>query len=62
MTAIEIIINNLENNLKKEINNKVRNTVFKFLLQHLKNDKLNHAALNATAIKFNVHHCAISRL
>ena len=30
MTAIEIIINNLENNLKKEINNKVRNTVFQF--------------------------------
>ena len=53
---------NLENTLKQEMNDKERNAVLQFLLQHLKNDKLSHGAINAAAIKFNVHRSTISRL
>ena len=52
--------NNLENTLQ-EISNKVRNTVFHFLLKHLKNDKLRNGAVNAAAIKFHVHRSTIFR-
>lgn len=54
--------NNLENTLKKEMNTKERNAVLQFLLQHLKNDKPSYGAINAAAIKFNVHRSTISRL
>lgn len=54
--------NNLENTLKKEMNNKERNAVLQFLLQNLKNDKLSHGAINAAAIKLNVLRSTISRL
>ena len=47
-----ILSNNFENTLKKEMNNKECNIVLQFLLQHLKNDKLSHHAINAAAIKF----------
>ena len=56
VAVIEILNNRLENTLKKEINNKMLTTVFQFLLQYLKNNKLSHGAKSAAAIKFNVHH------
>ena len=62
VTVIENMSNNFENILKKEMNNKVRNTIFQFLLQLLENDKLSHGAINAAAIKFNVYWSTISHL
>ena len=46
VTLIETMNNNLENIIKKVINKKVWNTVFQFLIQHLKNNKLSHGDIN----------------
>ena len=62
VTVIEIMSNNLENILKKEVNSKVRNTIFQLLLEHLKNDKLSHGAISAATTKFNVQCSTVSRL
>ena len=62
VTIIEIMSKSLKNAQKKEINNKVHNTVFQFLLQLLKNVKLSHDAINTLALKVNVHCSTISHL
>ena len=53
---------NLENALKKEMNNRKRNSVLQFLPQHLINDNVSQNAVNAAKINFNVHRNKISRL
>ena len=43
------------------MSNKESKTALQFSVQHFKNDKLSYGAINAAAIKFNIHRSTVCR-